>query len=83
MANVKSGWSGSWNAGKTVFTGKYTFDDGDTFDGEAAWTEHHVMVHSWPGMGEKRVEMPATPHWQFTGAWSPPSGRMPPPPERD
>jgi hypothetical protein len=67
---VKSGWVGEWNADKTVFTGIYTALDGRTWSGDCAWTDRHVIVHSWPGMGEKRVESPVEPHWEFTGGGS-------------
>jgi hypothetical protein len=74
------GWKGSWSADKTVFTGTYTHPDKSEFVGTFTWTDKHVLVHSWPGMGEKRVEMPVEPHWEIVQESG--SGAIPPPPER-
>lgn len=75
-------WEGEWNIDKTVFTGKYTWPHGATFDGEVLYLDKHVIVHEWPGMGEKRVETPAAPHFEFHGTENPPGQPDPPVPER-
>jgi len=47
------GWSGSWNAGRTVFTGTYTAPDGTIFTG--TWTAPSQ------GLGSSDLSDPPTP----------------------
>lgn len=64
------GWIGDWNADKTAFIGKYEFEDGAIFDGEARWVTQHTIVHTTPDGYTKTVNTPVEPKFEFTGNWS-------------
>ena len=81
-----AGWSGAWDAGEMVYTGKYIFPDGTMFVGDAHFVDHQVIVHTNADGFTKQVEMPVEPHFEFTGTWEKDgkagSPMMPPDPER-